>query len=104
MVAVESAWNYACLLQNNNSNNRKKPKINNVIVNVLKNYNLLSSLLLSNSRPVLAWHYIFPYVATSLSMPNHYGRDSPTHLILTTVFLSTFDLEVTVILIAQMGS
>ena len=70
----------------------------------MKNYNLPSSLVLSNSGPVLAWHYIFPYLPTLLSMLDHYGRDGPTHLILTTVFLSIFNLKVTVILIAQIGS
>ena len=99
MVAAKSAWNYACPLKKKNNNNN-----NNVIVNFIRNYNLPSSLLLSNSSPVLAWYYIFPRLATSLSMLDHYGRDSPTHLILITVFLSVFDLKVTVILIAQMGS
>ena len=51
--------------------------------------------MLSNSSPFLAWHDIFPYLATSLSMLDHYERDSPTHLILITVFLSIFDLKAT---------
>ena len=84
MVAAKSAWNYACPLQKQQQ--QQQQKTNNVIINFMKNYNLPCSLLLSNSGPVLAWHYIFPYLATSLSMLDHYGRDSPTHLILTTVF------------------
>ena len=104
MVAAKSAWNYACPLKKKHNNNNNNNNNNNVIVNFIRNYNLPSSLLLSNSSPVLAWYYIFPRLATSLSMLDHYGRDSPTHLILITVFLSVFDLKVTVILIAQMGS
>ena len=37
-------------------------------------------------------------------MLDNYGMDSPTHLILITVFLSIFDLKVTVILVAKMVS
>ena len=87
MVAAKSAWNYACPLQKQQQQQKQTNKqTNNVIVNFMKNYNLPSSLLLSNSGPVLTWHYIFPYLASSLSMLDYYGRDSPTHLTLTTIF------------------
>ena len=85
MVAAKSAWNYACQLKKTTTATTTK-QTNNVIVNFMRNYNLPSSLLLSDSGPVLAWHYIFPYLATSLSMLDHCGRDSLIHLILTTVF------------------
>ena len=85
MVAAKSAWNYACQLQTTTTTTTTK-QTNDVIVNFMRNYNLPSLLLLSNSGPVLAWHYVFPYLATSLSMLDHCGRDSPIHLILTTIF------------------
>ena len=85
MVAAKSARNYACPFPKK-KNKKQKQKPNNVIVNFLRNNNLPSSLMLSNSSPFLAWHDIFPYLATSLSMLDHYERDSPTHLILITVF------------------
>ena len=92
MVAAKSAWNSACQLQKTTTTTTTK-QTNDVIVNFMRNYNLPGSLVLSNSDPVLAWHYIFRHLATSLSMLDHCGRDSPI-----------FDLKVTVILIAQMGS
>ena len=87
MVAAKSAWNYVCPFPKKTTKKTQKQKTNNVIAIFLRNYNLPSSLMLSNSSPFLAWHNIFPYLATSLSILDHYGKDIPTHLILITFFI-----------------